>query len=359
MMMARAYFITSGLQGCYLVRCLLPLQENGWDGDKVSIMPGTISPLNQSKAAQAADIVVFHRPLEKEKLELAKILKGIGKKIVMDNDDTLKDDGGFRFNDYMDKQRVEEGMKTLSQAIDDFIGLADMVTVSTEFLATEYRKLHNNVVVLPNCIDPFMYDEPLRNEGEKVRIGFAGSVTITDDLNVLEPIIRYYENDPRVQLVLFGLPPDREDKLIRSLYEKEYEFWDSVQNLERHSFAPVETYIEELNELRLDTMIIPRADNYFNRCKSNIKFLECSMLEIPVIAQSFPDHNSPYEVNPGDRKHMALATDHKSWIEKIEFLIQEPNYRHDMAKRAHRYVLDNYSIEKNGHLWADAYETLV
>ena len=52
-------------------------------------------------------------------------------------------------------------------------------------------------------------------------------------------------------------------------------------------------YFDTLNDLELDIMMIPRKDNYFNKCKSNIKFLEASMCEIPVITNYFKD--SPYE----------------------------------------------------------------
>lgn len=353
--MSRVYFVDSGLSGCYLVRCLLPLQENGWDGDRTSIRKGQNTPENKSLAAQAADIVVFHRPEQQQKLKLARILKAMGKKIVFDNDDTVKHDGGFRFNDYMDAERVKKGMAKINTTIDAFIKEADLVTCSTEFLADEYRKLNDNVIVLPNCVDAFLFDEPLRNEGDKIRIGITGSVGITNDLNVLEPILRHYEHDPRVQLVVFSLPPNKQDEYMRKLYQKEYEFWDSLDGVEWTPFADVEVYLKTLNELRLDIMLIPRADNYFNRCKSNIKFLEASMLEIPVIAQAFEDGLSPYQANPHDREHMLLATDFDSWIEQIEKLIADKGKRTSMAKGAHEYVLENYNIEDKAHLWPEAY----
>ena len=62
----------------------------------------------------------------------------------------------------MDEERLKNGLKTINETIDLFIKEADLVTCSTEFLANEYRKLNPNVVVLPNCVDPFMFDEPLK-----------------------------------------------------------------------------------------------------------------------------------------------------------------------------------------------------
>lgn len=355
----KVYYIDSGLSGCYLLRCLLPLQANGWDGDRTSILPNSTTPENKATAALRSDVVVFHRPEQANKLDLARILKSGGKKIVFDNDDTLKEHGGFRFNEYMDNKRVQQGMEKLNDIIDHFVTEADLVTASTKFLADEYRKLNPQVVVLPNCVDPFLFDEPLKNDSGRIRIGVTGSVGITDDLNVLEPILRHYEHDERVQMVIFSLPPAKEDKLMRALYEKEYEFWDSLEGVEWQPFVEIQHYFSTLNELRLDMMIIPRADNYFNRCKSNIKFLEASMLEIPVIGQAFPDGLSPYQADPEDSEHLLLATDTESWIMQIEKLIADKELRLSMGRDAHAYVAEKYDIEKNAHLWREAYASIV
>jgi glycosyltransferase involved in cell wall biosynthesis len=357
----RVYFITSGLQGCYFVRCLMPLTANGWDGDITSIHLGELTPEDKTRAANDADIVVFHRPEQVEKLELAKILKQKGKKIVFDNDDTFKDDGGYKLNKFMDQERMDKGMKKVNAVLDEFIGIADMVTCSTEFLKQEYLKLNDNVKVIPNLIDPFYYDEPLKNETDVVRIGIVGSIAITSDMEVLQPIVEHYKDDSRVKFVLFSLPPNKEDKIMRELYFEEYKFWESLgDKIEWQPLVPMDVYYDTLNNLKLDLMIIPRADNYFNRCKSNIKFLEASMFEIPVIAQGFESGDSPYQVNPDDRKHMSIAYTKDDFINFINHAITTSKKSYiEMGKDAKKYVLENYNIETKGHLWEDAYQELI
>lgn len=353
----RVYYISSGLQGCYLVRCLLPLNENGWDGDQTSINFEAKTPENKREAAKNADVVVFHRPDDPRKLELARLLKSIGKKIVYDNDDTFKDDGGVKLNEFMDKERLERGMASMNKTLDTFIKEADLVTCSTEFLAEEYRKINPNVIVIPNCIDPFYFDEPLKNETDVMRIGIVGSLAITADIDQLEPIVKHYANDKRVRLVLFSLPPAKHDKFTRELYSEEYKFWEGI-DVEWQPFVDMQDYYEVLNNLRLDLMIIPRADTYFTRCKSNLKFLEASMFEIPVIAQAFPDGKSPYQVDPEDNKYMWLASDPNEFIFKIDQMITHPEYRRNLGKKAREYVIGKYNIAKNAHRWEDAYKTL-
>lgn len=353
----KVYFTNTGLEGCYNVRCLFPLQENGWDGDRTTLGLQRISPENKAKALVDADVIVFHRPERDEQLAVMRKLKEVGKKIVFDNDDTYKDYNGFKFNDYMNEEKVKRGLGELNKNIDTFVREADLVTCTTEFLKKEYEQINPNTIVLPNCIDPFYFPEPKRNETDVVRIGITGSVGVTSDVEVLKPIIEHYQHDKRVRLVLLSLPPQGENEIYKKLYVDEYAFWNKV-NIEWHSFVGSDIYYDYLNDLKLDMVIIPRSDSLFNRCKSNLKFLENSMLEIPTIAQSFPTHDSPYEQNPTDKDYLLLANTYDEWIAQIEKLINDKELRREMGRKARKYVEENYSIEKHAHLWKEAYESL-
>lgn len=354
----RAYFVSSGNWGCYIVRSLLPLVANGWDGDNVSLNYHTKTPEDKARAAMAADIVVFHRPEDAKKLELIRILKKQGKKIVVDNDDTYKDHKAVKINEYMDRERVGRGLAMVNSIFDQALLEADLVTTTTEWLADEYRKLNPNVVVLPNCVDPFYFDEPLRNETDIVRIGVVGSVITSTDLDVLIPIVKHYEKDSRVRLVMLGLPPNRKaNPIVESIYKDEYKFMDSV-DVEWHAAVNADKYYDKMNSLKLDMMIIPREDNYFNRAKSNLKFLEASMLEIPVIAQGFADGKSPYQ-KPEDAEHMVIVTDNDQWIPEIERMIADKEGRREMGRKAREYVEANYSIDKHADKWEEAYESIL
>lgn len=352
----RVYFIGSGLRSCYNVRCLLPLMENGWDGDITSFVEESqTTPEEKTKAVMNSDIIVFHRPEHPDKLKLARHLKDLGKIIVFDNDDTYKDVNQVKLNSYMHKERVNRGMSALNNSIDTFIKEADVVTTSTQFLADEYKKLNPNVHVLKNCIDPFLFDEPLRNKGDKVRIGITGSVGVTSDIDVMEPIFRHYENDERVQLVMFSLQGgDLKTKLIEDIYQDEYRILNSFKNVEWVPFVDAHKYYQTLNELRLDIQIIPRKETYFNQCKSNLKFLESSMLEIPVVAQAFSDGTSPYQ--GVDAPYMLLANDLDEWVMQIDKLIGDKKLRRSMGKKARKYVEENYNIADNAIEWEKVYD---
>src|SRR3990167_373752 len=329
--MKKVFFCNTLMGGCHYVRALIPLREGGWDGDKTSLRTEKLSNEMRARAVLDADVVVFHRPNDDRALMVAQKLREQGKKIVMDNDDTYK---GF---DKTKLGKLADKFGQVEASVDIFGKFADMITCSTEFLRQEYLKLNPNVVVLPNCVDPDDWPEPdeiLRNEGPVIRIGLVGSVGLHADVVGFTHVLDYLLKKENVQLVVFALPADTpESKHVHDYYKPELEFWKSYK-VEWQPFVPIQDYISTLNELRLDLLLIPRSDDYFNRCKSNLKFLEASMLEIPVIAQGFTTGDSPYQVDSEDSAHMKIVVDNSKWIEEIDALLENKDLRLEMGKKA-------------------------
>jgi len=349
--------INSGYDGCNYLRLHLPTVYNGWWTDKPSLSEDKISIKDVREHLQAADVVVFHRAEEQEYHVLAKLLKKDGKKIVMDNDDTFVLDDFHPLAQFTSDGKFQEHLQRRSDNIDEFIKLCDLVTTTTKTLKKEYDKLNDNVVILPNCVDPYDWDEPLRNEGDKVRIGIVGSAAIEYDYHHIKDLIKRLGDREDVELVLFGLGDlshRKDNPKVTEVFRDEYKFWDSV-NMEQFPWVKRDKYNDTLNEARLDIMIIPRRDNYFNRCKSNVKFLEAAMCEIPVIAQSFED--GPYQ-EISDGINGFLIKDNKEWEDKVNMLIDNKELRRKVGENAYRYAIENYNIEENHLKWDKAYKSL-
>lgn len=351
----KVYNVTNDYEGCYYVRQLVPLREGGWWADKSSLSGTREDPMKMKNGALSSDVIVFHRPDGANKVAVMHALQEAGKKVVFDNDDTYKLDSGFDMTFFKGKRkRIAE---VFNQNLNEAIKLADMVTSSTEFLAEEYRQLNDNVVVLPNCVDPFDWPEPKRNEGDKIRIGILGSVGVTGDYEVIKDVIEWIAKDDRFELVVFSYPPNNDDhKKARDIYKDHIEWWNDKVDVWQ-PFVDQINYQETLNDLELDIVLVPRKDNYFNKCKSNLKFLECSMLEIPVIASGFEDGNSPYE-GKEDSKYMRIAKTKEDWYKHLEEL-SDKKTRRQLGKKAHDYVVDKYDIANNIHLWENAYKSLL
>ena len=343
----KVYNVWSRYGGCGYVRQYIAGKVNGYDGDYITLGVER-TPEERGWGALNADIVVFHRPDDPKKHEAAQLLQQAGKKIVFDNDDTILIDDRDSISKFMQYQDDLMGK----------MGIYDLVTCSTEFLRKEYSQYNPNVIILPNCVLPDDYPtEPSKNTSNKIRIGLVGSVLYKDDREVLQPIIEKLVKDERIQLVIFGMNPIKQSKKVEDFYKDDFGFWRQLNNLEWVANVPINKYIETLNNLRLDIMLAPRKDNYFNRCKSNIKFLEAAMLEIPFIGQSFSDGNSPYDKDL-DGNNGILCDTLQSWEKAIYDLVNDSDKRQKMGKSAKEYVLKNYNIYDKASLWEDAYNKL-
>jgi glycosyltransferase involved in cell wall biosynthesis len=350
--------INSANQGCCYVRILLPAFQNGYLTNKTSIKSNFDKDQERMRTMMMnADVIVFHRPENKQYLDLVKLLKDTGKKIVVDNDDTFKIEDNHPLATWTsDALRVE--LENRDMYFDKIAKLADLITTTSKTLEMEYKEINNNVALLPNCIDPMDWDEPLRNEGDIVRIGMVGSVSYAYDYEHIKHIIRKLSDREDVQLVMFGLGDMKHREAnpeVTKHFIEEYKFWDSV-NIEQIPWCDIDQYPTKLNEAKLDMMLIPRRENYFNKCKSNIKFLEAAMCEVPVIAQSFT--HGPYE-ELVDGETGILIRDNNEWEDAINIMIDNKDIRREIGKKAKKYALNNYNIEDKAHLWDDAYKKLI
>lgn len=354
----KVYFLGGVYESCYYVRCLIPLLANLWDGDRTNLERKPPDTKKIVEGLTRNDILVFHRPMDRKVLELAKEMQKIGKKIVMDNDDTyIKDSGVPTVMLGRLRKDLEEKVQIFDDNLKDFASIADMVTVSTEFLKKEYDPYCKNVVVLPNCVDKRDWFKPKKNEGDKVRIGIVGSVASNQDYQPIIPLLESLKDREDVQIVLFALPEKNDNnQLVSKMYKPEFDFWNKYKP-DWRPFVQTKDYPFVLNNLKLDMMLIPRHDSYFNRCKSNLKFLEASMCQIPVVAQGFEDGMSPYQ-GEEDSKYMLVATTDEEWKESVEKLIADKSLRDNMGEKAYNYVVENYDITNNKDLWVEAYKKL-
>lgn len=348
----KPYMLWSNYDGCGYVRQFLPMKYNGWTGDYLEL--GVIRE-QREKAREMieADIIVAHRLDDPARIQLAKMLQSKGKKLVVDNDDTT----------IIEEMNSLKGYMPYRDTINNSIKMADLVTCSTPFLKKEYEKLTDKtVIVLPNCIDPEDYPKVTHKDNLKLRIGFIGSVLYKEDRSVIQDLIIELSHRNDVQIVIYGLiaPEIRTLEKNKKYYEimkQDCDFWDTI-DCEWQSNTPINTYLDVVNRLNLDIAVIARKDNYFNRCKSNIKYLEMAMLEIPCVCQSFRDCKSPYDEDIIDGWNGYLAEDQDEFKNRIEELIRFPDLRKNISKNAKQYVLDNYNIKNKAHLWAEAYQLI-
>ena len=338
---------------CYYYRGYLPGVYSNQSVVSDFVKLGTDIPSEKIiEQARRADVIVLQRPNTKESLELVKSLKKEGKKVIFENDDTYLAGKGIVL-ERLENDEQRKIAKDMSYYTNEILKLSDGAIASTEILAKEYAEINPNVAVLKNCIDPF--DEFLKkpNTTGKFRVGLIGSVTTNDDYLHIKDQIQRLDERGDITFVVFGVK--YKDGSHLSFMKDDYWFWNSLRNVEWQPYVPITEYMMTLANLSLDLAIIPRQDSYFNRCKSNLKFLECALLHIPVLAQSFSDGTSPYQGK--DEKYMTLTD--MSWYKEI--LEIKDNYKkyEKLAEKAYKYVLKNYNIHTYAPQWTKTISKLI
>ncbi len=344
-------YIQGDYNFCYYYRGYLPGVYSNQQVISEFINSGTTQNAEElTKKAMRADIVCFQRPTGNNSLQLAKLLKSKGKYIIMDNDDTYS---GIPLHRLGNNKQVEIA-KELNNNLNEFCKIAHGITTSTEILKEEYSKINKNTVVLKNTIDPNDEFKCKVNITSKFRIGFIGSVTTNDDYFHIKEQIKQLDDRNDITIVVMGVKLAN-GKLLASSMQEDLDFWQSLNNVEWHPLCNVTDYMYNISKLALDLVIIPRKDHYFNKCKSNLKFLEMSLLRIPVLAQSFSDGLSPYQQN---KDYCTLVTDNNEWYNMVvEIKNNHEKYRR-LANKAHDYVLENYSIKNYASEWQKQIEIL-
>src|SRR5690606_28289037 len=137
--------------------------------------------------------------------------------------------------------------------------LVDRLVVSTPALAEAFAGMHPDIRVARNRLPPAWWNglpAPRRSTGPKPRVGWAGGVSHTGDLEMIADVVAELADE--VDWVFFGMCPDR-------LRPHVAEF---------HPGVDIAQYPRALALLRLDLAIAPLEQNRFNECKSNLRLLE-------------------------------------------------------------------------------------
>lgn len=242
------------------------------------------------------------------------------------------------------------------------ISLMDLLTGASEGLLDYYENLiekyHPSSGVmtgyLPNLVSLHGYEElsPLeKNESSTIRIGIIGSSMSHYDSQILLPVLMQINQvyEKKIVLVLFGCNEQFFDSAIDKKDLKRLENLKSLKSLKKSMKIVYQksvrflAYFEKLNELALDIALMPTYKIPFNtHGKSFIKYLELSVLSIPVIASN----HSPYSEVIEQGETGFLVNTPKEWIDTISLLINDTALRNNVGKNAMKQAWSKYSYTR-------------
>jgi glycosyltransferase involved in cell wall biosynthesis len=222
--------------------------------------------------------------------------------------------------------QIREGHSRMRQALTK----SDRLIVTTQTLADHYKKYVDDVHIVPNTLGPQWVG--LRRPPEtrsRLRVGWVGAGQHHGDLELINHVVR--ELAAKVDWVFMGMCTDEIKPLLK----------------EFHGFVSIGDYPKKMSELDLDIALAPIEDNFFNRCKSNLRLLEYGAMGWPVVCSDV----FPYQTD--DPPVIRVKNDPREWVQAIESLF-DVRLRHAKAEALHQWVMTRFLLESKCNAWYEA-----
>lgn len=308
----RAHFWSADTAGSSYYRAQLPGISLQWLGHNVSggmRLPGDWRDL---------DTLVGCRVAKQEPTQMWQYLKAeTSIRLVLDLDDD------YFHIDPSNTEAVRVWDTAMLGRLADNMAMADVVTCCSEPLAAVLRNYAENVVVIPNGLPAQLLGKPrdYAAEGRPLSVGWAGTsstvVELPEAMRALNRISRY----PRpggVQVRLVGI--DARQAMGLGLKGRQIGALGWVERIEH--------YLHAVSEF--DVWCAPYRDTAFNRAKFPTKWLESSVLGIPLIASDI----EPYRRVIRHGENGFLVRYEHEWGRLLKQLVDDPELRQRVGMTA-------------------------
>lgn len=264
---------------------------------------------------------------------------------IIDFDDMLFKLYGEELPDFnFVKSKID--LNATTEALQNGLQYIDKVTVSTDYLKKAFIDNFNydRVEVIPNLLPRWIFHfdrKPYREHSfTHPTILFAGSTTHFGDKGLGDfttGLVDYLHNEiDNINLIFIGkLPHFLEDVK------------DKVTVL---PYVDVLQYPEYINSIGADFIIAPLKECVFNKCKSNLKYLEACAIGSVLIGSVFED--SPYSMIDKDAQIQKTMT--SKHIKKLVDNLCDKDVYNRILDKQYTYInsmwLEN-NIEKYANLF--------
>lgn len=308
----RVHFWSADMAGSAFYRAVMPSMALSWLGHTAS--HGVRLPPNWA----SYDTIVGCRVAQTDPSRMWLRLKDEGKRLVLDLDD-----------DYF---HIDPSNVHARQVWDtDMLGrlahnmqIADLVTCCSEPLAAVLRDYAPRVEVIPNGLPAQYLGQPrdYQAEGRPVYVGWAGTSSTVAELpetvRALNRIAQYGGRPGGVMVRLVGISP--EQAMQHGLRGRQVGALGWVERLDH--------YLHAVGEF--DVWCAPYRDTGFNRAKFPTKWLEASVLGIPLIASD----TEPYRRVIRHGENGFLVRREHEWGKLLKRLVDDPELRQRIGMMA-------------------------
>lgn len=324
------YRLTSG---CDYHRIILPLGYAGFDFSICSSM--TIEKLKTFKA------ILFNRtPLNVSIQSLVKMREEYGTKIFLDLDDYWELYKDHYLYERWNANKTPEKIILLMEQ-------ADLITCTTERLASKIRLYNPNVKVIPNAM-PFNLNDQFsfaRQSSSNVRFGFLGGASHVSDVKLIAPVFQHFKH---LDFTYCGyIEGNPQATKIRDVFSNNM----SNPNYKSVVMSPLDKYMYGYD--KLDCCVAPLINEEFNKYKSNLKILEAGLKKCAIIC-------SPNEcyTDTVPETMVTYCKSIKDWKEAIK-KHQDLDYTKEKGEKLYDWVNSNYNLADINKQRLDLYETYI
>lgn len=283
-------------------------------------------------SVQMHDVAFFQRPSTASELEAIRICKRLNVPVIVDYDDLLFDipTDNPAYGAYMNKATQENIINIMREA--------DVIWVSTKELKRCIQipqgSLNEKVYVIPNALDDHALVSGKRTMPPMVRhpsIVWRGSPTHQRDLVEYVPeILDVAELHPKNSFVFVGYNP-----------------WFLTDRMKQRQAIiagamPVGEFMDFLYGTAAQVGMVPLHDSRFNRCKSNIAWLEMTWSGSVVLAPDWEEWQHPGVIKYSDTESFQRGL--------TELLTSSPAKLSELNALSWKHIQEHFLLSKVNHL---------
>lgn len=264
------------------------------------------------------DVLFMQRPYNERHLNIIRLAKAQRKPVWIDYDDDL-----FSVTSDNPAHEVYANEDT-QQKLEDIIQLADVITVSTEYLRISLQnRVNKKIVVINNMHNDIIFERP--HIAPKNVISWRGSNTHQKDLSTVAPeIVEINKKYNNWEWIFFGYNP--------------WFVTDYMVNTSIGSKTDIIDYFHMFASSRPAIHIVPLYNSPFNRSKSNIAALEAIWAGAVVIAPDWDEFKIPGVLNYRSNDHFK---------ELLEWAINNKKEHKAINDAGWKHIKDNLMLSKN------------
>lgn len=383
--------LPSDRSGCGYFRSVSPhkwIAEHMSDIFDIDIMYGIPNDVNLETFLRKYDIIHIHKHLDKQ-CNIIKMAQFLDVKVIVDVDDNWNLGTWHPMSASANAERWDI-------PITDSLKLADMCSTTTEIFANQIRKINKKVEVFPNAIDTTeeQFIPKDTRDTDRIRIGMICGSSHLHDFKLLDGMVAKLDKEiiDQIQFVLCGFDtrgtrtirykdtgkvetvPIKPEESVWYEYEKIITNNYSIVSKEHKDFLmkfipqsdypnhdeayrrcwtkDISQYATHYNNI--DVLLVPLAENDFNKVKSQLKVVEAGFFHKAIIASDFGPYTidlksmitKGYEFHEdGNSLLIENGKGAKRWAKMITWLVQNKDKLKLLQDNLFKTVDGVYDIE--------------